>query len=333
MKRVLPVALVAAAALAGCAAPVASPTPTPEPSPTLSPTANHTQTPISTPICTPTPTATPTPTETPTSAPTSTPTATPTELPVYDVALSVFNDRNTNSVQEAGEPSLSLEVCLDGLCAVSDGNGSAFLQGVPAGRHDLSVSYGELPFYNESLEHTVDLRVACPVVTVNDNLEKNLGLSAGLFPFLVRCADMANVPQASGLPEVMRYVEPGHQGVDFRLTGDVAIAANVSGTVYAVVQVHRPSGYYANDWMVVIQSGEKTFFYGHLQTTSVAPGQTVLKGDLIGHSVQSLYPSVDRQHIHFELQEGFPDNPVVIDPFNSDLSRSLWSVPNTPVCF
>ncbi len=324
---------------------VYSPTPIPTLEETVQPSPTFTLEPSPTVTNSPVPTATFSPTPSPTPSPS------PTPVPRYDVAFNVFNDRNTNSVRSATEPALSLQICLDSLCAVSDADGNAYFSNISAGKHGLSVSYGSFPFYNQSLENTIDLRTTTQTVTVNRDLVQNVGLSAGLIPFFVKCEDMGNVPLVDGLPEVMNYVDldpsegvrtwnnehlyNNHKGTDFVFNSDVNIIANVSGTVYAVVQVHRTSGeYFPNDWMVVIQSGKRTFFYGHLQETSVMPEQKVVKGDLIGRSIQSLYPiESGSQHIHFEVQEGFPDNPVVIDPFNADPSLSLWSVPNTPVCF
>ncbi len=109
-------------------APVPTNTPTPTPTPTLVPTS------------TPTPTPIPTNTPTPTSVPTATPT--PTPAPTYSISGKVFEDTNSNGIQDGGETGYhNATVTVTGSSpATTNGAGSYSVSGLTAGTYTVTLT-------------------------------------------------------------------------------------------------------------------------------------------------------------------------------------------------
>jgi hypothetical protein len=350
MKRALPFALTAMVVLFGCASPTPSATPTPEPSPSA---AAHT----------PTSTATGTPTLTPTETPTVAPTCTP--VPRYTLSGIVFHDWNADCVKGIAEPPVpGADICIDsadsGMCSLSGQDGSYSIPAVPAGQHTLPIQPAGYPFHIASTAKALALDIETPSVVVTGDTVCNLALAEGPLSLPIRCrdvdepVDVENYFDVDPSPEARDWMGgtqtyDGHDGVDFRLKGDVEIVAVLPGVVDYIGDVVRPGGAkLPNDLSVHVQTdltdpwcptcGPLRNQYAHLQDVSVRVGQRVDIGDAIGWSRESLYPSLpgDPQHVHFMNTHRQGSTFIPFDPFK-DLqdpgSHNYRTRYNDPACF
>jgi Meckel syndrome type 1 protein len=107
---------------------------------------------------------------------------------------------------------------------------------------------------------------------------------------------------------------PGHAhlGIDIDgETGDWVRAAAAGIVVVAGVPASGYSGY--GTIIVVAHADHVTTLYAHLSRVTVAPGETVAPGDLVGE--MGCTGSCTGAHLHFEVREnGTPTNPETFLP-------------------
>ena len=91
-----------------------------------------------------------------------------------------------------------------------------------------------------------------------------------------------------------------HEGLDIQAPNGSQVVAFRSGTVVDIRP--NPSGTYGNQ--VVLDHGDGIYSqYGHLQSTTVVPGQSVGAGDEIGFVGQTgNSPRTGDAHLHFEIR-------------------------------
>lgn len=107
-----------------------------------------------------------------------------------------------------------------------------------------------------------------------------------------------------------------HTGIDFAAHENTPVYAVADGVIDQSTFVSSArNGYsgrddgggYGNTVMVVGQIDGETVgaFYGHLSSITVAPGQTVHKGDIIGYTGRTGNAwNVTNAHLHFEIRKG-----------------------------
>lgn len=158
-----------------------------------------------TPTPAPDPTATPTqaPTATPTRVPTmtSTPTAIPTPVPTHSLSGTVYNDANSNGIQDTGEKGYSgAAVTLNtGQTTTTDINGDYMMTGLMSGTYveTLTIPTG----YTATTTNPVS-------VPVSSNTTKNFGIQAvptltqapTVTPTLVPTATPTTIPTPTLVP-------------------------------------------------------------------------------------------------------------------------------------
>lgn len=102
-----------------------------------------------------------------------------------------------------------------------------------------------------------------------------------------------------------------HSGVDIAVLGTSRVRAALSGRVTAVGYLQSYSGY-GNTVKIRHADGLATL-YAHLASASVRPGETVVRGELIGQA--GCTGSCTGQHLHFEVRvEGQLVNPLTYLP-------------------
>jgi murein DD-endopeptidase MepM/ murein hydrolase activator NlpD len=297
--------------------------------------------------------------------PTPTPSPTPTATPIPLVSLSgvVFHDWNLDGTRGRSEPAITgVEICLDGfdsgLCAASDEGGNYYLPNAPIGVHAIAIRADEFPFYYASSNRLIAHQVVSPTLALEADRVHDFGMSQGFLVLPIRCSEMGHVHGVSdyvdvdpgdGIRDWMGGTTTynGHDGTDFVLSGDVPVVAALPGEVVFVGNVTRPSGTTpANDLFVNIQSqilvpwclscGPLRASYVHLQEITVQVGHSVSRGDVIGWSRETLYPTqIDRQHVHLEIRLFQSTSSFnVVDPFASQWdSHNYWTRYNDPACF
>jgi len=90
----------------------------------------------------------------------------------------------------------------------------------------------------------------------------------------------------------------GHNGIDFRATIGTAITAALAGTVVDVNYSVAANCQYGM-WVLVRHGNGLTTLYAHLSSISVSKGQSVLTGQLLGHSGSTGYAT--GPHLHFTV--------------------------------
>ena len=87
--------------------------------------------------------------------------------------------------------------------------------------------------------------------------------------------------------------------VDLRIPEGTAVIALADGEITKTF--NSPTGVTAG-WQVTLRSANNAWFYGHLKTVSVRPGQRVRKGQTIGTSGSAN----GVPHLHLGQQNGTP---------------------------
>ena len=115
-----------------------------------------------------------------------------------------------------------------------------------------------------------------------------------------------------------------HTGVEFGVGAGTPVLAVAPGTVVAAgndaqLAYGPQTDFYGNLVIVELEGGAPTFvLYGHLSEVSVAVGQTVAAGDVLGLSGAT--GVADGPHLHFEVRVGANDYSATRNPL-------LWLVP------
>ncbi len=105
-----------------------------------------------------------------------------------------------------------------------------------------------------------------------------------------------NTPFATANAQI--YNNHGHDGVDFRASIGTPIKAALSGTVIGESNTDAIRGCYSfGKWIMLKHADGLSTLYAHLSLQSVAVGQSVSTGDIIGYSGNTGYTT--GPHLHF----------------------------------
>lgn len=105
-----------------------------------------------------------------------------------------------------------------------------------------------------------------------------------------------NTPFASANPQV--YNGRGHTGVDFRATIGTPVRAALNGKVSGVGNTDLIRGCYSyGKWVMVRHPNGLSTLYAHLSLPTVAVGEEVATGQLVGYSGNTGYTT--GPHLHF----------------------------------
>ncbi len=105
-------------------------------------------------------------------------------------------------------------------------------------------------------------------------------------------------PFATANPQV--YGGKGHNGIDLRASIGTPVKAALSGTVVGIGDTDLVRGCYSyGKWIMVEHSNGLSTIYGHLSLQSVARGQSVSIGQVIGYSGNTGYTT--GPHLHFTV--------------------------------
>lgn len=96
------------------------------------------------------------------------------------------------------------------------------------------------------------------------------------------------------------YNGKGHNGIDFRAPVGTKITASLAGVVSGTGNTDAVPGCYSyGKWVLVRHANGLSTLYAHLSSISVAPGQGVVTGQLVGYSGATGY--VTGPHLHFSV--------------------------------
>ena len=101
---------------------------------------------------------------------------------------------------------------------------------------------------------------------------------------------------------------PGHNGVDYAAPEGTPLFAPFAGTI--TVPAEEPGGAGKNIW---IRQGDRWVKYFHLAAITAVTGQEVEAGEIVGavgHTGRVLPPGPDGAHLHVEVHDGGPSNPI-----------------------
>jgi murein DD-endopeptidase MepM/ murein hydrolase activator NlpD len=129
------------------------------------------------------------------------------------------------------------------------------------------------------------------------------------------------------------YKGKGHNGVDLRASIGTPVYAALSGTVQDTNLGTAPNCQYGK-WVLVKHANGLTTLYAHLSSISVAPGQSVSTGSLLGYSGNTGYATGPHLHftvyvssavsfINYKCASG-PTVKVPVSPFNGYLNPLLY---------
>jgi murein DD-endopeptidase MepM/ murein hydrolase activator NlpD len=129
------------------------------------------------------------------------------------------------------------------------------------------------------------------------------------------------------------YKGNGHNGIDLRAAIGTPVYAALSGTVWDTNLGIAPNCQYGK-WVLVKHANGLTTLYAHLSSISVAAGQTVTTGQLLGYSGNTGYATGPHLHfgvyvssaisfINYKCASG-PTVKVPVSPFNGYLNPILY---------
>jgi len=96
------------------------------------------------------------------------------------------------------------------------------------------------------------------------------------------------------------YNGKGHNGVDFRSPQGTKVLAALAGTVVGAGNTDATPGCFSyGKWILIKHNNGLSTLYAHLSHNSVAPGQSVSTGEIIGYSGNSGYST--GPHLHFTV--------------------------------
>lgn len=105
-----------------------------------------------------------------------------------------------------------------------------------------------------------------------------------------------NTPFATANPQI--YGGIGHDGVDFRAAIGTPVKAALAGVIIGVANTDDYLGCYSfGKWIMIKHTNGLSTLYAHLSLQSVAVGQQVSTGELIGYSGNTGYTT--GPHLHF----------------------------------
>jgi murein DD-endopeptidase MepM/ murein hydrolase activator NlpD len=134
-----------------------------------------------------------------------------------------------------------------------------------------------------------------------------------------------NTPFATQNPQV--YKGGGHNGVDFRASVGTKIQSALSGTVVGTGNTDTQRGCYSyGKWVLVRHNNGLSTLYAHLSYVSVAQGQSVGTGDIIGFSGNTGYST--GPHLHFAV---YATQGVRIERFTRSINCKNVDIPVAPL--
>lgn len=100
------------------------------------------------------------------------------------------------------------------------------------------------------------------------------------------------------------YVSGSHGGIDFRAPIGTPIMAAAGGSVTYTESVNTRSGCQYGKFVLLKHANGLSTIYGHLSSVSVAPGETVRAGQVIGYSGDTGYATGPHLHFGVYVTEG-----------------------------
>jgi murein DD-endopeptidase MepM/ murein hydrolase activator NlpD len=131
-------------------------------------------------------------------------------------------------------------------------------------------------------------------------------------PFITQ--NFGNTSFSTANPQI--YNGKGHTGVDLRASIGTPIMSAASGVVVGVANTDIVKSCYSyGKWIMVKHSNGLSTLYAHLSVQSVAVGQTVARGQVIGYSGNTGYST--GPHLHFGV---YATQGVQIKSFDSSIN-------------
>ncbi len=117
-----------------------------------------------------------------------------------------------------------------------------------------------------------------------------------------------------------------HRGVDFRASVGTPVLAAAPGTVRDAVNMDAAKGCYSyGKWILIDHDNGLSTLYAHLSVMSVAAGDYVKAGKIIGYAGASGYAT--GPHLHFTV---FDRDAVKVSPFSWSIGCKNTKVPYAP---
>ncbi len=148
-------------------------------------------------------------------------------------------------------------------------------------------------FEREMLEYESALRIA-----IDPSLIPHTGSGILAWPLLnIRITQyFGNTPFSTKNPQI--YNGKGHTGVDFAASVGTPIKASLSGTVTGVANTDLVPGCYSyGKWIMIEHINGLSTLYAHLSLQTVAKGDKVSTGQIIGYSGNTGYTT--GPHLHY----------------------------------
>jgi murein DD-endopeptidase MepM/ murein hydrolase activator NlpD len=127
------------------------------------------------------------------------------------------------------------------------------------------------------------------------------------------------------------YVSGSHGGVDFRAAEGTPIRAALSGTVTETEAVKTKSGCQYGKFVLVKHANGLSTIYGHLSQVSVARGDSVSTGQVIGYSGNTGYST--GPHLHFGVYATEGIRVVTADALGSTYCAGIKTVAANPEAY
>ena len=157
--------------------------------------------------------------------------------------------------------------------------------------------------------------------------------------YMVRCKDKQSaykniycISQYFGNTEFAQsgaYSGKGHNGIDFGTPQGTKVVAALTGAVQATGNTDLyPKCYSYGKWVLVRHANGLSTLYAHLSVTSVATGDTVPAGGLIGYSGKTGYAT--GPHLHFTVYASSGVQLVKLGDIKSKTNCANATVPVAP---
>ena len=130
-----------------------------------------------------------------------------------------------------------------------------------------------------------------------------------------------NTPFATANPQI--YNGKGHTGVDFRASIGTPVMAAMSGKIIGISNTDLVPGCYSyGQWIMIKHPNGLSTLYAHLSVESVAVGDTVATGQIIGYSGNTGYTT--GPHLHFGV---YASDGVQIKKFDTSINCKGATIP------
>lgn len=118
---------------------------------------------------------------------------------------------------------------------------------------------------------------------------------------------------------------PGHEGLDIRAPGGSPIKSVWDGEV---VYVQTNPSAHAYGIHVRVETGQFTVIYGHMQSVSVAVGQMVNAGDVLGLADNTGNSRASHLHLTMKHEDAYPGGPMYIGYPHNIIDPTPYAVDN-----